>query len=107
MMKAWQLLVEWPTPADRHQLTLSAVGLCREVQWIRTVERARTKQRYRKDPCHYHLGWAGGVWGGVPMVLHHYMSYSSPCSFKDTCHYHLGWGGGFWGGDPAGGPGSV
>ena len=79
-MKAWQLLLEWLKPADRHQLTLCAVGLCREVQWIRTVEQARAK-------------------GGVPMVLHHYMSYSSPCSFKDPCHYHLGWGVGF-GGSP-------
>ena len=63
----------------------------------------------------------GGV-AGVPMVLHHhmsysspcsfkdpcqYMSYSSPCSFKDPCHYHVGWGGLlFWGG-AGGSPGSA
>ena len=33
------------------------------------------------------------------MVLLHYMSYSSPCSFKDPCHYHLGYFF-FWGGVP-------
>ena len=31
----------------------------------------------------------GGGVRGVPVVLHHYMSYSSPCSCKDPCHYHL------------------
>ena len=58
------------------------------ISWRRT---ARTKQRQRKDPCHYHLGWGGGfgAGGGVLMVFHHYLTYSSPCSFKLPCHYHL------------------
>ena len=48
----------------------------------------------RKDPFHYH--WV--VFWGVPMVLHHCMSYSSPCSFKEPCHCHSGWGGWVLGG---------
>ena len=33
-MKAWQLLLDWLTPAERARLTRAAVGLCREVQWV-------------------------------------------------------------------------
>ena len=45
-----------------------------------------------------------GFGGGVAMVLHHYMSYFSPCSFKDR-HYHILQFGVAGGGGIGGGPG--
>ena len=47
-----------------------------------------------------------GFGGGVAMVLHHYMSYFSPCSFKDR-HYHILQFGVAGGGGIGGGPGWV
>ena len=38
-MKARQLLLDWLTPAEWARLTRAAVGVCREVQWVRTVAR--------------------------------------------------------------------
>jgi hypothetical protein len=32
-MKAWQLLLDWLTLAERARLTRAAVGLCREVEF--------------------------------------------------------------------------
>ena len=76
-MKAWQLLLDWLTPAERSRLTRAAVGLCREVRWVRTVARnthTNTKKCYNKLPC---------------MILR---LPSSPWPLKNTHHYHLGWG---------------
>ena len=33
-MRAWQLLLDWYTPAERNPVTSCAVALCREVQWV-------------------------------------------------------------------------
>ena len=77
-MKAWQLLLDWLTPAERARLTRAAVGLCREVRWVRTVARnthTNTKKCYNKIPCN--------------MILR---LPSSPRPLKNTHHYHLGWG---------------
>ena len=82
-----------------HQLT----GISwRSVQWV-CAERSSgsglshspdsTTVKERPMSLPFRVGSGGGwVLGGIPRVLHHCMSYSSPCSFKDPCHYHLGWG---------------
>ena len=35
-MKAWQLFLDWLTPAERAGLSRAAVGVCREALWVRT-----------------------------------------------------------------------
>ena len=52
-MKAWQLLLDWLTPAERARVTRAAVGFCREVQWVRSVARnthGNIKRCYNKLP---------------------------------------------------------
>ena len=101
MMKAWQVILEWLTAADRHQLTV-----CAETSSGSGLSNGPGLNNGEgKIPCHYHLRVGGWVLGGVPMALHHYISYFSPCSFRDPCHYHLFVF--FLGGGPDGSPGSA
>ena len=108
-MRAWQLLLDWYTPAERNPLTSCAVALCREVPWVtgqthngKKVLATSTRpnklhdckltifpltfERYISLPFR-----VGGL--GVSWWFHHYMPDSSPWPLKDTYHYHLGWGG--------------
>ena len=77
-MNAWQLLLDWLAPEEWARLTLTAVGLRREVQWVKpgilteTLRDATTNYLYdykitifSMTPERYIsflLGWGGG-WG--------------------------------------------
>ena len=89
-MKAWQLLLDWLTPAEWARLTRAAVGVCREVQWVRTVARnthGNTRRCYNKllsysnipifsmTPERYiSLPFIVGGVGGVILLVHHHFS---------------------------------
>ena len=113
-MKAWQLLLDWLTPAERARLTRAAVGFCRDVQWVRTVARnthTNTKRCYNKGPVWlitiflmtreryislpFHLGWRG--FGGVSclfLIITCQILPHDPWRYI-SLPYKLG---GFWGG---------
>ena len=99
-MRAWQLLLDWYTPAERNPVTSCAVALCREVQWV-TGKTHNWKNMIislpsspwpLKDTYHSRLGW-GGVLGEVSWWFLIITCQVLPHDLWDTYHYHLGRGG--------------
>ena len=85
-MRAWQLLLDWYTPAERNPVTSCAVALCREVQWVTEKTHNWKKHDYKltifpltfERYISFPFRVGGGFGGGILMVPHHYMPGSSP-----------------------------
>ena len=89
-IKAWQLLLDWLTPAERARLNR------REVEWVRTVARnthGNIKRCYKVfirlpsspwPPCETRIITIFFLAGGILLVHHHYMQDSSPLPLKPS-----------------------